>query len=86
MHLRRGRINAAEKKSGNGMKSDPAFSVPGCFALAAADPVDMPFKIPAADQFRQHILLKGGNGTTVKSHTELKYREQGPGKHHVSDT
>ena len=45
----------------------------------------MTLKIPAADQLRQHILFKGGNSAAVKADALLKDREQGAGKHHVSD-
>ena len=62
------------------------FSVSGGFALAAANPVDMPFKVSAADQLRQYILLISGDSAAVKADTEFKDREQGSGEYHVSHT
>ena len=58
----------------------------GSFSFTAADPVDMALELPAADQLRQHILLKGGYGTTVKADPGFKDRQQRRGKHHVADT
>ena len=46
----------------------------------------MPFKVSAADQLRQYILLKSGDSAAVKADTEFKDREQGSGEYHVSHT
>ena len=48
-------------------------------ALIPPDPVDMALKLPAADQFRQHILLKGRYGAAVKADAQFKDREKRPG-------
>ena len=53
-------------------------------ALAAPDPVDMPFEFPAVEQFREHILLKGRHRAAVKPCPKLKDGQERPGQHHIS--
>ena len=45
----------------------------------------MALKIPAVQELREDILLKGRDGTAVKAHTLIENRQQRPGQHHVSD-
>ena len=53
-------------------------------ALFPANPVNMPLKITAGDQFRQHELFEGGTGAGLKAQFFLKFRNQMPGQHHVA--
>lgn len=48
------------------------------------DPVNMTFKITAADELGQYKLFEGGNGAGIESQTLLKFRHQMPGQHHIA--
>ena len=56
------------------------------FSSFSSHSVDMPFEIAGGDQFRQHILLKGGYSTGVKTEFFLERRQELFGKYHVAHT
>ena len=55
-------------------------------AAFSADAVNMPLKIPVIDELCQHILLKHGNRTGLKTHLLLKFSNTRFGQNHVPNS